>query len=56
MRLKVMLKANINKPVVNSNFCVKCDNTPADYGVFFEFAESISGFILLWGVTPYANS
>jgi len=39
-----------------SNFCVKCDNTPADYGVFFEFAESISGFSLLWGVTPYANS
>ena len=39
-----------------SNFCVKCDNTPADDGDIFEFSELISGFSLLWGVTPYANS
>ena len=35
---------------------VKCDNTPADDGDIFEFSELISGFSLLWGVTPYANS
>ncbi len=44
MQLKIMLKANENKAVANSNFCFNSDKYPADCCVIFDGSEVISVF------------
>ena len=49
MQLKIMLKENENKAVVNSNFGFNSDKYPADYCIIFDGSEVISVFNFVMG-------